>query len=314
MTKLALSVAVWCTILMLCTTASAYVGAVMHPIYELPTADLPDLHDGTLADWEAVLPGASVTHDDFVAWSDVGDGAPVDPGDLAYQVFLAWHGSSQRVYAAIERVDDVYVNDYEGGGSANVWRHDGFELMVDGDHSGGEYQGFMNSDLTSEELRLAAQSQAQHYSAVPEAADGHLLALFELSGPHTAAERMPLTLPPYADAGGFVLAGSPSISGIEMYVTPFDALNVVNPGESRPSALYAEKIIGFHIAIPDFDTEPSKYHGFYTLSGEPATWRYAERFVDGVLLPCEGGDCGTVRPPESAVHTDSWGRIKASLR
>ena len=64
----------------------------------------------------------------------------------------------------------------------------------------------------------------------------------------------------------------------------------------------------------DFDAAPGEYHGWYSLSGESTAWRYADKFVDGVLLPCEGGDCGSAPEPESAVQTDSWGRIKASLR
>ena len=48
------------------------------------------------------------------------------------------------------------------------------------------------------------------------------------------------------------------------------------------------------------------YRAFHTLSGQAATWRFAERFVDGRLVGA-GGDMGT------AVEEDSWGRIKASL-
>lgn len=35
----------------------AHVGGTVYSIYELPTSSLPDLHDGTLEDWEEVLPG-----------------------------------------------------------------------------------------------------------------------------------------------------------------------------------------------------------------------------------------------------------------
>lgn len=37
------------------------MGGSAFPIYELPTSDLPVLGDGTLADWEEVLPGPSAT-------------------------------------------------------------------------------------------------------------------------------------------------------------------------------------------------------------------------------------------------------------
>ena len=83
-------------------------------VFELPSSDLPDLNDGTLEDWEDVLPGASLDHNDF-APLNVSDGAGIDPGDLAYRAFMAWNSADQRVYFAIERVDDVYINTYEGG-------------------------------------------------------------------------------------------------------------------------------------------------------------------------------------------------------
>jgi len=234
-------------LLALCTTVLAHVGSAIYPIYELPSADLPDLHDGTLDDWEDVLPGASVTFSDLSAM-DVGEGAPVDPGDLAYQVFLAWHGSSQRVYVAVESVDDIFVGGYEGGGAGDAWKYDGFEFLLDGDHNGGEYQGFMDMDLTMEERRRLSQREAQHYYAVPEAADDRILIVAQsFSQPYTTAERMQIASPPYADAGGFLLLGSPTISGIEMYVTPYDELDFSDPENSQRSTLYAEKTIGFQI-------------------------------------------------------------------
>ena len=42
------------------TISHAHVDDVVYPIYELPTADLPDLHDGRLEDWESTVPGASL--------------------------------------------------------------------------------------------------------------------------------------------------------------------------------------------------------------------------------------------------------------
>jgi hypothetical protein len=82
---------------------------------------------------------------------------------------------------------------------------------------------------------------------------------------------------------------------------------------SRRSSLAAGTSIGFQISVPDFDTEAGAYHGFHTLSGQPNTWRMAENFVDGELVGCDSGDCGSA-PLPTAVAEDSWGRIKASFR
>jgi len=291
-------------------TASAHIGTAIYPIYELPTADLPDVRDGSLEDWEDVLPGQSLDHNEFLPLA-VADGAAIDPADLAYRVFMAWHSAGVHLYAAIERVDDVYVNTYEGGDPINFWQFDSIEFMVDGDHTGGSYNGFSADEYSEEELKLLSNFQAQQYVAIPESPDGITMG-YQGNG----AGWVPF--PPFGDAGGFNDGNeSPNTAVIELYVTPFDELNWQGPELSKRSVLEAGRIIGFQFSVPDFDAgcascDPGGYHGFHTLSGQPNTWRLAENFVDGELVGCDTGDCGSA--PETAVEANSWGRIKAGLR
>lgn len=298
--------------LALATGASAHIGTKIYPIYELPTSDLPDLRDGTLDDWEDVLPGASLDHNEF-APLNFADGAGINPADLAYRVFFAWHSAGQHLYMAIERVDDKYVNTYQGGDLTNLWQYDSIEFMLDGDHTGGQYNRWDDNVYSAEEIKLLTNFQAQQYVAIAETPDGRHLG-YQGNGQGW------VTLPPWADAGGFSEGESPNTSVIEMYVTPWDELNWQGPEVSKRSELRANKIIGFQISVPDFDTycfscdpDGDGYHGFHTLSGQPATWRLAENFVDGQLIPCDTGDCGSA-PTLSAVQADSWARIKASFR
>ena len=293
--------------------AFAHVGgAPPFPIFELSTDELPDIKDGTLADWEEVLPSTSLTQDDF-APLNVNDGAGIDTADLAYRVFMAWHSAGNHLYVAIQRVDDVYVNTYEGGDLGNVWQHDSIEFMVDADHTGGKYNSYREDDgFSPEEAKLLSGFQAQQYFAIAESPDGRTL------GYGGAAEWV--TRPPFADAGGFTdNQDSPNTSVIEMYLTPFDELDWRGPGRSRRSELVAGEIIGFQVSIPDFDAgcyscvEPNVFHGYHTLSAQPATWREAGNFVDGELIPCDTGDCGAPASPVTAVAPSSWGRIKASF-
>ncbi|NKB68231.1 MAG: hypothetical protein GKR89_14310 [Candidatus Latescibacteria bacterium] len=282
----------------------AHTGEVVVPIYELPTADLPDLHDGTLEDWVEVLPEASLSHGDFLPIL----GPSINPGDLAFQIYLAWHGASQRIYLAIERFDDRYINTYEGGQLEGLWAYDNVDFMVDGDHAGEQYNGFESSD--AEELGFAEKDgrtnfAAQQYFAIAAAPDRRLLG-------HPGLGLDWVTLPPFADAGGFLLDSEPHISAIELYVTPWDGLDWSGPEQSVRSRLEAGRIIGMQIGVPDFDAEPGEYDGYYTIAGVAQSWRFANVFVDGLLVPCQGGDCGIV-PERTAVQGDSWGRIKASF-
>ena len=287
------------------SAASAHIGGLVFPLFEIPTGDLPDLHDGTLEDWEDVLPGTSLDHNDF-APLNVSDGAGINPEDLAYRAFMAWHSASQTLLMAIERVDDVYVNTYEGGDLTGLWRFDSIEFMVDGDHTGGAYNQFSADEYTEDERKLLTDFQAQQYVAIAESPDGRTLG-YQGSGQGW------VTLPPWADAGGFASGESPNTSVIELQVTAWDELNWQGPELSRRSNLVAGGIIGFQISVPDFDTEAGAYHGFHTLSGQPNTWRLAENFVDGELVGCDIGDCGSA-PTITAVAQNSWGRIKAGLR
>jgi hypothetical protein len=287
------------------SATSAHIGGLVFPIYEIPTSDLPDLRDGTLEDWEDVLPGTSLDHNSFQPLN-VADGAGINPEDLAYRVFLTWHSATQTLAAAIERVDDVYVNTYEGGDLTGLWRFDSIEFMIDGDHTGGSYNGFSADDYTADELKLLTNFQAQQYVAVAESPDGRTMG-YQGNGQGW------VTLPPYADAGGYSVGESPNTSVIELQVTAWDELNWEGPELSRRSNLVAGSTLGFQFSIPDFDTEAGAYHGFHTLSGQPNTWREADNFVDGELIGCDTGDCGSA-PVATAVSADSWGRIKASFR
>ena len=150
-----LSAAVLLTVA-LAGAAGAHRGDIIYPIYELPTSDLPDLHDGTLSDWEGVLPGASMDQDYFVPYG----GDEIDPEDLAFRVFLAWHDASQRLFVGVERVDNVYIGPGQQG--------DGMLFFVDGDHSGGEYETGTSSEEESEADKEFNHVQAQWYWAIPE--------------------------------------------------------------------------------------------------------------------------------------------------
>lgn len=291
--------------LVFAVSMAGLAGAQVYPIYELPTTELPDLYDGSLQDWEDVLPGTSLTHDDFAPLA-VADGAGIDPADLAYRMYMAWNSADQRIYMCIERVDDVYINPYEGGAPMNMWTSDGAEIMLDGDHSGGDYNGFSVDEYGEEMAKLLTGFQAQQLVMVPESPDGLLI------GSNTAAAGW-CTNMPWAEAGGFAEGEAPTTSVMEGAMTAWDELNWNGPQVSVRSTLEAGRIIGFQISIMDWDVIGT-YHAFHTLSGLANTWRMADNFVGGELVGCDYDDCGAAPDIISAVQAESWGRIKASLR
>ena len=284
------------------TSADAHEGDQIIPIYAFPSEVLPDLHDGTLADWQAMFPEPTLTEADFQSLS-FGDGAAIGAPDLAVNVYLGWSPSQNRIYAAFERWDDVYINTYTAEDEPrSLCEHDCISLMLDGDHSGGEYvyqgcQDFSSSPYTCPEI--LGNLQAQQYMAVADAHGGQQLA-YGGQG-NDWVPRLP-----FGDVGGFVEAGEPHRSVIELMVTPFDDLRFwEEPSESAESTLSEGQIIGLEISLPDYDVA-GETHGFHNLSGRVNTWRVADFFLDGLLLGAKD------RPTVSAV--DSWGRIKYSFR
>lgn len=291
--------------LSLVVAISAMAGAQIFPVYELPTSDLPDLMDGSLEDWEAVLTGISWTHDDFLPLA-VADGAGIDPADLAYRAYMAWHSATQTIWIGVERVDDVYICTYPGAEPQNMWMHDGFELMLDGDHTGGDYNGFPVADYGEEQSKLLTGYQAQQYTMVPETPDGMWV------GSNTAASGWVTNLP-WADGYGSAFGEAPTTSVMEGYFTPWNALDWHGPEVSERSTLEGTRVIGFQISMQDWDVVGT-YHSFHTLSGLANTWRMADNFVKGELIPCDYDDCGAAPIPPTAVESESWGRIKAGLQ
>ena len=156
--------AISCLLVLLATRVFAHIGDEIYPFFELLDEDLDriDLTDGSVEDWLEVVGEPSLTAVDFV-WGTQSEPAEYDPSDLDFRIWLAWHQGSGTIWAAMERVDDLYVN-VLGGDAMNLGFWDSvIILLLDGDHSGGRYR-YVNwawcRDCPREEL-LENQRQAQ---------------------------------------------------------------------------------------------------------------------------------------------------------
>ena len=145
------------------------------PIFELTDEDvaLMDVTDGSIEDWLEVVGEPSLTALNFEAESRLD---PYDPLDLDFRIWLAWHGATHHLYVAMERADDLYVNEYLQEDlnmpGETMLRHDSsMALVVDGDHSGGKYFYFSGQADSEEERRLLHNQQAQLYPRQQPAAN-----------------------------------------------------------------------------------------------------------------------------------------------
>ncbi len=300
--------------------AQAQESERLYPFVELTDADLAqiDVTDGSIDEWVDLLGEPTLTALDFQTRPDL---APYDPADMDYRVWLAWHGATHRIYGAVERSDDIYINKYEYDGTIHSpcrWmpQHDSYVgFIVDGDASGGEYF-FMPIIISGgpfdEERRLLVNQHAQSY---------HILGDIVGGGPHVCLSPQSLygdedwfNLPPYAEGGGASFGEHPTFSVTEFYVTPFDRLIWNSPEESVVSALSPGTLIGFSLTILDHDDAGIQAEGFHFITHfiaegdySSAIFRNADNFVRGLLVG-PGGEL-----PDSAVESMTWSRIKATF-
>lgn len=287
----------------------SHVGSVVFPVYELPSGHTPSVDDGSIEDWEELVPGASITTGDFTQQLDgenATSGAPPEPDDLATRVFLGWSADEQRIYVAVERLDDSFIGiDSEALG---IWSVDRVIIRIDGDHSADQYSAPLpgtdptEPEIGQDEYDLLVNSSAQEYQVVTQNPFGPAVLI-------NSKAALWLLRPPWIEIGGIHLGEQPNYSVIEMAVTPWDKLNWTDPEASVRSDLYGGKTIGLMIGLADYDVGPNVIDEFFLIGGSHTdSWRDASFFVDAVLL-CARGDCAV----GSSVEPDSWARIKASL-
>ena len=175
------------------------------------------LDDGSVDEWYELVGEPAMTLLDFT--KDYEDGSPLDPTDLDFRIWLAWHDDPVRFYAAFVASDDVYKNTYDITKDIRadiMLVHDSIMLAIDGDHSGGV--GGSSSTQLEEWVELGGQTN--YYEAIARTVGGPTL-----DNPGTriqTGEFAWTALPPYGEGGGGVAGEAPIISVIELYVTPFD--------------------------------------------------------------------------------------------
>lgn len=260
--------------------------------------------DGNLDDW-AVVPDAYriVTEDMYEQLAGMGKaGTGVDLSDMTILLMTGWNEGTNMLYTGAQTFDNVHMCLRPTGDPSLMWRQDDLEIMIDIDHSGGQYAGF--ADLTEEEKKRQTGAQATQYCIAYPNADGINIYSFWAGTWDTE--------PPYFYSG-FDYVGEDLGEGTTTYehaYTPWVDLHWMGPDQSIVGDLEEGQIIGLQYSFGDFDDPetPNQYHAFWTVSGQDGTFKYAERFADFMLAPLEK-DCTGV-----AVEANTWGRIKANLR
>ena len=298
-------------LLTLTTSAAAHMGNRLYPIPEITDEMLERIRfdDESVEEWYELVGEPTMSLIDF----QYNNTDLPDPSSLDFRIWIAWHDDPVRIYLAFSASDDVHINSDGWGSDIEI------TFAVDADHSGGG-----DSDPSLEEAE-GTWGGAQQYTAFSHMDSGEptLYPLYTSSSKygsgyvHDTSDDSWTVLPPYGDAVSHVAGENPTISLIELYVTPYDSWGGYDTGpqDAVVSDLKAGQVIGFATIVGDRDTETSSYNLMpeAVRSDNPygdiiAHYR-ADAYLDGLLLPAAGTET-----EGSAVQSSSWGMIKASLR
>jgi hypothetical protein len=281
---------------------------VTYFIAQFPDANVPVI-DASLDDWVPLSGTAyeittEMLYEQLAGMGLAGTG--VDLSDAAIWMATGWNEAANKLYVGAQMYDNLHMVLRPTGEPTLMWQQDDLEFMTDADHSGGQYAGF--ADLTPEESKRQVGSQAQQYAYAYPNADG-INAISFMAATWDVE-------PPYQEVA-FDFQGTnlgPGTVIYEISATLWQDCNWMGPDQSVEADLTEGEIVGLQFSFGDFDDpeNPTQYHAFWTVSGQDATFKQAERFADFMLAPIdETIDWEKTGP--LAVESNTCGRIKASF-
>ena len=262
-----------------------------YKVFQFPAGQMPRI-DGDAVDW-AMVPEAYGVGTNQMTEQD-GKHAKPDPRTLDIRVKVGWVKGLNRLYFLYEAYDDYW--DFSLPGLHN----DTFEVVVDGDASGGPLIDDGHRDLWTESVVGAARAvrdprvtvaqshwsyhgvHAQNYHIFTPARDKDWTmawgsASWIKSFPHANAMTRHAVEP-----------GRPGRVTVEFWITPYDYAGPEGPQRAVESVLEENKIIGLGWVIIDYDDVAAKTNnGFWTLSSKRTMFGNATDLPAFRLMPLE---------------------------
>jgi hypothetical protein len=246
-------------------------------IFQFPANQIPRI-DGKIDDW-SMVPEAYVIGSKELKETVTGLASPPDPKDLDVRVKVGWVKGMNRLYFLYEASDNYW--DF----SRTDLHNDIFEVVVDGDLSGGPFIKQMHPDKTLSEGEAHYRYHgvhAQNYHIFTPALGKEWTMVW---GCQPWIKDLP-----YANAAyDFKFKpGQPGKLVLEFWITPFDYAPHDGPAGAVESKLVENKKIGMSWAILDYDdVKAEKYRGFWNLSHKTSMYGNASDLVAFRLMPLE---------------------------
>ena len=246
-------------------------------VFQFPPNMIPRI-DGKDDDWAIVPDSYAITLADM--HDDEKKHAAPDPKDLDIHVKVGWVKGLNRLYFLYEAYKNYW--DFADPGLHN----DTFEVVVDGDRSGGplipRFRNNMDQDEWDAHFSMhGVQAQNYHIMTPHEGKDWAMA---------WGCQPWDKELPWANHAQNYSFR--PGQSGhyiLEFYITPFDYASCDGPDKSVESKLYEDKLIGLSWAVIDYDDgDPKgKNNGFWNLSPEHTMYGNSTYLREFRLMPLE---------------------------
>jgi len=247
-----------------------------YKIFQFPANNIPTI-DGKDLDWKMVPDDYSIGMGQL--WDDSKKHTTTDRSNLDVKVKVGWVKGMNRLYFLYEAYDNYW--DFSLAGL----HHDIFELVVDGDQSGGPFidRFHPNKELSKMDAYFSIHGvHAQNYHIFTPA-EGMDWAL--VWGCQPWIKELP-----YANAA-YNYNFKPGERGkltLEFWITPFDHADSRGPQFSTESVLTENKNIGLSWAVIDYDDVNAKgNNGFWNLSKEHTMYGNADFLLPFRLMPLE---------------------------
>lgn len=272
-------------------------------IFQFPADKIPVI-DGNTADWDLVgqeyTVGMSELFDDRI---DSNRHLKADPRNLDVKVKVGWVKGMNRLYFLYEAYDDYW--DF----SHPDLHNDIFEIVVDGDQSGGPFIAPFHPNKTLDRMDAYFSFQgvhAQNYHIFTPARDKDWAMVW---GSQPWIKELPYANPAYnykfnpGEAGRLTL---------EFWITPFDYAGPEGPSRAVESVLTENKNIGLSWAAIDYDNvnkKDGKNNGFWNLSKERTMYGDATHLLPFKLMPLEAQYIKPIDAKWSFKFTDMERRL-----
>jgi hypothetical protein len=274
---------------------------VTYKVFQFPANMIPRI-DAKTDDWDMV-PESFVIGTDQLMDTVGGHGLNHDRKNLDVRVKVGWVKGLNRLYFLYETYDNFW--DF----ASNDLHNDIFEIVVDGDRSGGPLIEAMRPDQAMDywDAHFSMHGvHAQNYHIFTPAAGKDWAMVW---GCQPWIKEMPWANAAYnynfkpGEAGKLVL---------EFWITPFDYAGCEGPADAVESKLTENKIIGLSWSILDYDKADSKtYDAFWNLSHKTTMYGNASDLVAFRLMPIEENLRKDIEANWSFVVTDRVRRMVA---